>query len=158
MECFMMKKTSIRVSVLRLIISIPLMTLILTTTLISSVLDNRNVAAGLPTRTDDSNAYIIDRPQYVVSYCGVLNLPNYAAYELTINDFGSAKRYNGNFITDTTLPKNFYRVKHSDYTNSGYDRGHLVRSNDRTINPEDNKSTFYLTNIIPQTPDLNRLV
>lgn len=47
-------------------------------------------------------------------------------------------------------------MKHSDYTNSGYDRGHLVRSEERTKTIEDNKSTFILTNIIPQTPDLNR--
>jgi len=47
-------------------------------------------------------------------------------------------------------------VNHDDYTNSGYDRGHIVRSEERTATPEDNKSTFYLTNVIPQTPDLNR--
>jgi endonuclease G len=47
-------------------------------------------------------------------------------------------------------------VKHSDYTNSGYDRGHMVMSEERTDNVEDNKATFIMTNIIPQAPDLNQ--
>jgi endonuclease G len=106
----------------------------------------------------DSNDHIIDRPQYVVSYSKELNVANWVAYHLTTDDYGTTPRYSKNFITDTTLPDGYYRVKHSDYTNSGYDRGHLVKSEDRTRTIEDNISTFILTNIIPQTPDLNRLI
>lgn len=47
-------------------------------------------------------------------------------------------------------------MKHSDYTNSGYDRGHMVRSEERTATDIDNKSTFILTSILPQTPKLNQ--
>jgi endonuclease G len=54
------------------------------------------------------------------------------------------------------LPINFYRVKHEDYTRSGYDRGHMVRSEERTAKVEDNRSTFILTNILPQHPHLNQ--
>lgn len=115
-----------------------------------------HVSLGVPFDADSTDDYLIVRNQYVLSYNKVLNIPNWVSWELNSDWFGDVDRYSGNFITDTTLPIGFYRVKHSDYTNSGYDRGHLVRSEERTNTIEDNKSTFILTNIIPQTPDLNR--
>ncbi len=115
-----------------------------------------HVSLGVPFDADSTDDYLIVRNQYVLSYNKVLNIPNWVSWELNSDWFGDVDRYSGNFITDTTLPIGFYRVKHSDHTNSGYDRGHLVRSEERTKTIEDNKSTFILTNIIPQTPDLNR--
>lgn len=119
-------------------------------------IQSTHVSLGVPFDTDTTDDYLIVRSQYVLSYNKVLNIPNWVSWELNSDWFGDVDRYSGNFITDTTLPIGFYRVKHSDYTNSGYDRGHLVRSEERTKTIEDNKSTFILTNIIPQTPDLNR--
>jgi endonuclease G len=113
---------------------------------------NINIAAGIPTKANDTTYYLIERPQYVVSISKILSTTNWAAWHLCKNDFGNAKRYKGKFITDSLLPN----VKNETYTNSGYDRGHLVRSYDRTKSDTDNKATFYLTNIIPQTPALNR--
>ncbi|MCL5070795.1 MAG: DNA/RNA non-specific endonuclease [Actinobacteria bacterium] len=115
-----------------------------------------HISLGKPTDLDSSDDYIIIRSQYVLSYNHNKNVPNWVAWELNADWFGDVDRYSGNFITDTSLPAGWYRVKHSDYTNSGYDRGHMVRSEERTKTIEDNKSTFILTNILPQTPDLNR--
>ena len=56
---------------------------------------------------------------------------------------------------DDMLPAGWYRVQDHDYAGSGYDRGHMVRSEERTRSPEDNKTTFYLTNVLPQTHELN---
>ncbi|MGA2298562.1 MAG: DNA/RNA non-specific endonuclease [FCB group bacterium] len=111
---------------------------------------------GVPCDVDTTKDYIIVRTQYVLSYNYKRNVANWVAWELNSDWFGSVKRYKGNFITDTSLPTNFYHVKHSDYTNSGYDRGHMVMSEERTATVEDNMSTFILTNVLPQTPDLNR--
>lgn len=118
--------------------------------------NNVNVALGIPTDNDNGDDYLIFRPQYVVSYNQYRNSTNWVSWELNSNWYGETDRYKGNFIADTSLPDLFYMVKHSDYTNSGFDRGHIVRSKDRSDTEENNKSTFLLTNIMPQTPDLNR--
>jgi len=47
-------------------------------------------------------------------------------------------------------------VTPSDYTGSGYDRGHLVPNADRYGSPQANAETFVMTNIVPQKGDLNR--
>jgi len=111
---------------------------------------------GVPFDSDTTDDYIIIRPQYVLSYNSKFNVANWVSWELNSDWYGDVPRYTGNFITDTSLPIHMYRVKHADYTNSGYDRGHMVRSEERTKTIEDNKSTFILTNILPQTPDLNQ--
>jgi endonuclease G len=47
-------------------------------------------------------------------------------------------------------------VRPTDYTGSGYDRGHIAPSADRTRNEADNSSTFLMTNMMPQVPEVNR--
>lgn len=120
------------------------------------IFENVNVTMGIPVNNDSTDDYIIMRPQYVLSYNPQKNVANWVSWNLNSSWYGDVPRYSGNFITDTSLPDSFYKVKHSDYTNSGYDRGHMVRSEERTRTVEDNKSTFLLTNILPQRPDLNR--
>lgn len=111
---------------------------------------------GVPFDRDTTDDYLIIRPQYVVSYSNRLGQPNWVASELNAAWFGEVERYEGNFITDNSLPVSFLKIKDGDYTNSGYDRGHLVRSEERTATVDDNKSTFLMSNVFPQTPDLNR--
>lgn len=119
----------------------------------------KNTALGIPkakTKLKAKNEFIINREQYTLSYNSMLNSANWASWYASNDSYGKVKRYKGKFISDTTLPISFTTVTHSDYTNSGYDRGHIVRSKERSKTIEDNKSTFILSNIIPQTPDLNR--
>ncbi|RYD60898.1 MAG: DNA/RNA non-specific endonuclease, partial [Verrucomicrobiaceae bacterium] len=49
-----------------------------------------------------------------------------------------------------------YQVRHDDYTLSGFDRGHLCPSDDRDSTAEENRTTFFMTNIVPQAPRHNR--
>lgn len=120
------------------------------------VSDNINVALGVPTDQNLTDDHLIERTQYVLSYNLYRKVANWVSWNLDSSWYGDAPRYSGNFIADTSLPDSFYKVKHSDYTNSGYDRGHMVRSEERTRTIEDNKATFLMTNILPQHPDLNR--
>lgn len=43
-----------------------------------------------------------------------------------------------------------------DYVNSGYDKGHGCPSNDMDFSKEAASATFYMCNMFPQTPNLNR--
>ncbi len=118
--------------------------------------DSVHLSLGVPRDADLSNDFEQIRHQYAFSYNSAKGVPNWVAWELSKDWYGDVARYDGNFVTDITLPGDIVKITHADYTNSGYDRGHLVRSEERTDNEADNKATFYLTNIIPQTPDLNR--
>jgi endonuclease G len=111
---------------------------------------------GYPKDGDTKDDYIIERKQYILSYNPNLNIPNWVAWQLNAEWYGNTPRRSGKFITDTTLPASFARITHDDYTKSGYDRGHMVRSEERTATEEDNRSTFLMSNILPQTPKLNQ--
>ena len=54
--------------------------------------------------------------------------------------------------------KNCYKVDESDYKGSGYDRGHLMPSGDRTKSKSANSSSFLMINMLPQNPSNNREV
>src|SRR5258706_2484964 len=120
---------------------------------------NRNLLLGNPSGAvhDPSQPtnYLIERPQYVLSYNRDHGIPNWVSWQLTQRDLGDTKRSN-TFVPDTTLPKGWYRVTLDDYTGSGYDRGHMCPSADRTATVKDNQATFVLTNVLPQAPDDNR--
>jgi len=111
---------------------------------------------GFPMDANPKDDHLIERKQYVLSYNEHLNVANWVAWQLNATWYGSTPRRSGKFIIDTSLPERFTRITHDDYTKSGYDRGHLVRSEERTANIEDNTSTFLMSNILPQTPTLNQ--
>lgn len=110
--------------------------------------------SGATATTTNHDHYLISRAQYALDYSDNLGEPNWAGWDLTSGDVGSSGR--SSFITDTTLPASFYRVTTSDYTNSGYDRGHMCPSADRSVTVADNNVVFYMSNIIPQAPDNNQ--
>ncbi|MEH1962285.1 MAG: DNA/RNA non-specific endonuclease [Nostoc sp.] len=99
--------------------------------------------------------YLLVKPQYTLSYNNSKGTANWVAWQLNKSWLGNADRQN-NFRPDDTLPTNFLRVTPTMYSGSGYDRGHIAPSGDRTKTVEDNSSTFLMTNMMPQTPDNNR--
>ncbi|GAB1543393.1 hypothetical protein NUACC21_60670 [Scytonema sp. NUACC21] len=118
---------------------------------------NPHLAFGNPSNASkaEPNNYLIEKPQYVLSYNRDKGIPNWVSWELNQSWLGDAPRSN-NFRPDGTLPESWYRVTPSDYTRSGYDKGHMVPSADRSNTPENNAATFVMTNIIPQAPDNNQ--
>ncbi len=104
--------------------------------------------------TNNHDHFLIQRTVQALDYNDNLREPNWASWDLTTDDVGSSGR--SSFLQDTTLPGNFYWVKATDYSGSGYDRGHMCPSGDRTISTAVNDLVFYMSNIIPQTPDNNQ--
>ena len=120
-----------------------------------------NVALGNPSgATSDAsvkNNYLIVKPQYVLSYNNDKGEPNWVSWHLQASDIGDVERQN-NFHPEQSLPAGFKRVTPDDYTGTGFDRGHVCNSKDRTATEADNSETFSMANMLPQTPDLNRQV
>ncbi|MBC1236983.1 MULTISPECIES: DNA/RNA non-specific endonuclease [Nostoc] len=98
---------------------------------------------------------LLSKSQYAVSYNCYRGTPNWVSWQLNASWLGSAPRQD-DFRPDTTLPASCYRVSSSDYTGSGFDRGHMTASADRTNTVTNNSATFLMTNIIPQSPDNNQ--
>jgi DNA/RNA endonuclease G (NUC1) len=103
--------------------------------------------------TNHSN-YLIQRTVEAMDYDDTLGSPNWVSWDLISSDVGPSGR--GSYTTDTSLPAGFYAVRSSDYTYSGYDRGHMCPSGDRTDNTTDNDLVFLMSNFFPQTPDNNQ--
>jgi len=112
-------------------------------------------AYGLPRMKDTTESFMIVRDEYILSYNLKKGVANWGSWELHKGWIGAVERMSGKFLIDPKVPVE-YRITHDDYTHSGYDRRHIVRSKERTNTEAANKATFYMTNIFPQTPDLNR--
>ena len=117
------------------------------------------IAMGNPSGAVASSSYpanyLMQKPQFAVGYHRDKGIPIWVSWHLGNQDLGSAARCDC-FSSDTTLPSGWYRVTSSSYTGSGYDRGHMAPSADRTKTSTDNAATFKMTNILPQTPDNNQ--
>lgn len=129
-----------------------------TTTFIAERFPGRasiHVLLGIPTDNSPNDDVLIQRWQYVLSYNPSTQCANWVSWNQSAWWYGKAPRHRGQFMPDPLLPRLYPPVLHRDYTNSGFDRGHLVRSEERTRTVEDNLTTFYTTNIIPQYHQLN---
>jgi endonuclease G len=117
---------------------------------------NANIRFGIPAPADakSPDAYLIERPQYVLSYNASKKIPNWVCWRLRKEDIGPALR--GPFEPDPLLPKGFPKVTTHVYDRCGFDRGHMCPAKDRSATQEDCNATFYLTNVLPQSPNSNR--
>lgn len=104
---------------------------------------------------DDCNNYLMVKQGYAVSYNDSLGFPNWSSWHLDFDDLGSLDREDS-FRADEDLPEGFNRITKDDYTNSGFDRGHLCPNADRNGNEELQRETFLMTNMVPQAPNNNR--
>jgi DNA/RNA endonuclease G (NUC1) len=101
------------------------------------------------------NNYLLPKPEYTVGYNRDRGEANWVAWHLDNSWLGSAPRQD-DFRPDTTLPAGWYQVLDSDYSGSGFDRGHHCPSADRTATIPINSATFLMTNMMPQAPDNNQ--
>ena len=118
-----------------------------------------NLAMGNPSSavTNPANVtnYLIVKKQYSLSYHRDRGIPNWVSWHLDLPWLGTAPRQD-DFRADNELPTGWYRVQSTDYSGSGFDRGHNTPSADRTASEADNSATFLMTNMIPQAPNNNQ--
>jgi endonuclease G, mitochondrial len=99
--------------------------------------------------------YLMEKPQYVICYNNSKSEPNWVAWHLSSSWLGSAARQD-DFRADTSLPAGWYQVQGTSYSGSGYDRGHMCPSADRTSTVANNSATFLMTNMLPQAANNNQ--
>jgi endonuclease G len=111
-----------------------------------------HLALGLPDGSGVGQAthWLLLRAQYATSYDTTRKVPNWSSWTLETSDFGPATRAT-TFKIDPILPSTMPQAHDTDYRLSGFDRGHLCPSADRTATDADNDATFFLTNVVPQT-------
>ena len=102
----------------------PLLATKKTNTSIHLALGNPSNAKSSTTNADN---YLMLKPQYALSYNKSKGIPNWVSWQLNQSWLGNAPRQN-NFRPDDSLPEGWYRVRPSDYTGSGFDKGHMAPS------------------------------
>ncbi len=98
---------------------------------------------------------IVRHTYYTLSYNEAYEQANWVYYSLTDSMIlkSGAERSN-NFRMDKLVTT--ISAKSSDYTKSGYDRGHLCPAGDMGFNPVAMEESFLMSNMSPQAPDFNR--
>jgi len=105
---------------------------------------------------ENSCDQIIDKVFLEICYDYSLKVAKSVAYILEgdlVNELNIQER--PSFYQEESIDKP-YRAKSSDYTHSGYDRGHLAPDAAFDWSQESLDATYSLANIIPQVPEVNR--
>ena len=108
----------------------------------------------IPISTRKREEIILHRTAFTISYNNDYKTPNWVAWELTRAETEGTEGRKNKFEPDPDLPEP--RAEHSDYTHSGYDRGHMAPAADMKWNKKAMEESFYMSNICPQNRKLNR--
>jgi DNA/RNA endonuclease G (NUC1) len=105
----------------------------------------------------DDNNYLMQKPEYTISYNRSRGTPNWVSWHLSDDWIGTLVRVDS-FRADPAIPEDWYRVSGFDYVGSGFDRGHMTPNADRDkeTSAPINQATFLMTNMVPQAPDNNQ--
>lgn len=96
---------------------------------------------------------IIRHKGYTLSYNNDWRLANWVGYILTANETeGNVERKDW-FDQDPQVKG--VKVRHADYTHSGFDRGHMAPAADMKWDEQAMIESFYMSNICPQVHALN---
>ena len=113
--------------------------------------------AGAPVRIGEpapNDIRIVDRGEFVFGWSDRLRHPVWCAYHVVKDAKYTIDKRPG-FVKDKSIPA---APSPSDYTKSGYDRGHLAPNHAIATRYGETaqRKTFAMSNVAPQTPELNR--
>lgn len=107
--------------------------------------------SGLPV-----SSFCVEREGYCLAYDACHRNPCWIYEHLTAESLaGDTDRDHCDFKEDEKIPKHL-RATPIDYRGQGFDRGHLAPAANHRASPAAMADTFYMTNICPQSPQLNR--
>jgi DNA/RNA endonuclease G (NUC1) len=104
-----------------------------------------------PTATGN---YLLEKPQYAISYNADKKGPNWASYEINSSWLENSSPTRPNWEIDPEVPFSNV-VNNPDYVSARYTKGHLTDAAIRNRNLKDYISTFLLSNTLPQAPLMN---
>lgn len=121
--------------------------------------ENVKIAIGenyhIPFGIKDTCDQIIKREAFEVCYDYKRKNPKWVSYTITKESVSVVRKRENRFYEDKEIPKE-YRAVLKDYKKSGYDRGHMMPNATGDYSKTSQKETFFLSNMTPQHPRLNR--
>jgi len=97
---------------------------------------------------------IIHHKYYSLSYDETNEIPEWVSYQLTRESIQAPNVPRAKRFKDDPLVKT-RSAKHSDYSHSGYTRGHMAPAGDMAFNQEAMQESFYMSNMAPQIRAFN---
>jgi endonuclease G len=98
---------------------------------------------------------LLCRKGYLVAHDPYCLAPNWVAEHLTKEKANGSLTRKNSFKPDPDLSIG-ERAELSDYKRSGYDRGHMAPSADMAWDAQAMKESYYLSNMVPQNPNMNQ--
>jgi endonuclease G len=117
---------------------------------------DKNCYEGTPQKTSEElgpTEYVF-REGYVLEHSSLDKIPLWVCEGVDESQLTGSLARSDKFMTDPAL-----KGPHStptDYTRSGYDRGHQAPAGNQTTDAALKDQTFYMSNMAPQLPKLNR--
>ena len=108
----------------------------------------------LPAWTSGSTGVPVTHSGYTASYNTERLIPDWVAYTLTAEEVAGTVGRGSGFRPDPSL--DCAQAVDADYRNSGWDRGHMAPAADMRWSSSAMSESFYLVNVCPQHPNLNR--
>ncbi len=96
---------------------------------------------------------IVKHLAYTLKYDEEYEQADWVAYELTAEEAQGTLLSGGSFVKDPLVSTGSART--TDYTNSGYSRGHLAPAGDMQWSKTALKESYYMSNVSPQKQDFN---
>jgi endonuclease G len=118
--------------------------------------DSTFVFAGTPKPSGYPNPVtVLENTGFTVGYCDHLRNPVWVSYRIHREDQARAPPRPSRFSVDDRTGA---RVRHEDYTSTGFDRGHMAPNHaiGSRYGREAQMQTFLMSNVAPQTPNLNQ--
>jgi len=109
----------------------------------------------LDAQGSDEYSELINYKGFSLGFDQQTHLARWVAYELTADELKVKRAKRKDRFRKDTIPS-ILTARQSDYTRSGYDRGHLAPAADMAWDQVAMDQSFFFSNICPQTPNLNR--